>query len=218
MSLSTTGQTILILLAIFLAYIWISTPFLTNYSLQAFALSAVIYLFLKKKNSDKIWYLVPKHMSLEMIIASFAFLMLIGATGNKDSIFYPLTYVHLFFLVFATEAETAIIITGALMLFHYALGIELNLRELADLLTLPLMMSIFLFTKIQYQDILHKTAKIEKEEKIIKKENSELISFIERFLKPKLNQLKQELRQDQMPTNQVDQINKAVSQLEEHVS
>ena len=144
--------------------------------------------------------------------------MLIGASGNKESIFYPLIYVHLFFLVFATNPTTAIIVTGGLMWFHYALGIQINTREIADLLTLPLIMGFFLFAKNQYQEVIKKAFILNQEQKIIKKENQEVIIFINQVLQPKLEELKNNLlKTDQFAAQDVEQINQEVEKLENHI-
>lgn len=218
MSLSSSLQTIFLLLTILLAYIWLSVPVLSSYSLQIFTLTTIIYFIIKRINKSHPLHIAPANMSFEIILASFAFLMLIGATGNKDSIFYPLTYVHLFFLVFATKPSTAIIVTGALMWFHYALGTELDMTEIADLLTLPIILSFFLFAKSQYQEAIQKTFQLEKEDQLLKQESIEVNDFIDDFLKPKLASLKNNLvKTDQLAADQVDQINKEVKILENHI-
>lgn len=218
MTLSNSKQTILLLFTIVLAYAWISVPFLAQYSLQIFALTIISYFLLKRYHKAKAWHIAPAYMSAEIILASFAFLMLIGATGNKDSVFYPLTYVHLFFLVFATRPSTSILVTGGLIWFHYALGIEITPTEIADLLTLPLILSFFLFTKHQYQDSLSKTVKLEEEKQLINKENQEISSFFNDYLQPKLNQLRQNMSsKDQFASEQIKQINDEIDNLEKHI-
>lgn len=219
MFLSTSLQTILLLATVLFAYIWLSNPFLSHYSLQIFAFSTIIYFLLKRYSKAKIWHIAPSQMSLEILFASFSFLMLIGASGNRESIFYPLVYVHLFFLVFATRPVTSITVTGALMWFHYALSATVSTADMSDLLTLPLIMGFFIFAKSQYQEVIKKAYLLKKESQMIKRENLQVANFIDKFLQPKLDELKQNLiHTDRFAAQDVEHINIEVQKLEDFVA
>lgn len=187
--MSGIKHTILVLAAIFLAYLWLEIPALSYYSLQAFALAAISFFVLKRLTKAEIWHILPKTHSPEIALVSFAIVLLIGATGNASSIFYPFAYVHLFFLVMTTRQNTAIIATIATMLVHYALEPALTTANITTLLTLPLMLVFFLFARRQYDDarLQHRLVKEEEKalEDVTRKEHT-LESFITEFMQPKL--------------------------------
>lgn len=143
---------IVLLITITLAYLWLQVPFLEKYSFQIFAFFVVIFLIIKRYKKAKIWHILPDWASYEITVLTFAFLLLIGATGNTRSLFYPLGYIHLFFLVMTTHIPTAIVATIAIMLFHYALDPGVDISTLQSIITLPIMLAIFLFARKQYDE------------------------------------------------------------------
>lgn len=200
--MSTAKHTLLLVLTVFLAYIWLSTPSLKAYSLQAFSISSLGYFVTKKLNNGKLWHILPKNYSLEMMFITFSVLLLVGATGNIESIFYPFTYIHLFILVMSCKDKTAIIVAMATVIFHFALESSFNTLSIATIITLPMMLLFFLFAKKQYDDVKISRSIIKKEElEIDNLENQEhtLESFITAFLMPKLAIL-EEILSDQIDT------------------
>lgn len=190
--MSKHQHTIAILLAIGFAYLWLSTPGLSYYSLQAFALATFGFFLSKRFSKAQLWHILPETHSFEIVFLSFAITVLIGSTGNASSIFYPLAYIHLFFLVMTTRQITAIVATLSLMLVHYALEPNLSATTVVSLTNLPLMLIFFLFARRQYDDA-RLQLKIAEEEKtqlmsMTQKEHT-LESFIKEFLQPKLNVL-----------------------------
>lgn len=147
--------------AIASAYYWLSISSLAQYSLQAFAACFILYFILKKANEAAIWEVLPSTAIDEMILVSFAFLILIGATGGAagaaSSPFFSLIFVYLFFVSMTMERLTAIIVTLLTLLFFYALSpaplAELPLSQLAGI---PLVMVFFLFAKYQYEQAKQK--------------------------------------------------------------
>lgn len=188
--MSGLKHTIAVLISIFAAYIWLSIPQLSYYSLQAFALSAFGFFVVKRLSKEaQIWHILPKTHSIEIIFISFAIIILVGSTGNAESIFYPFSYVHLFFLVMTARQSTATVATMATMLTHYALEPVITTSSIATLITLPLMLVFFLFARRQYDDarLQHKLIAAETNalDDITQKEHS-LESFIANFIQPKL--------------------------------
>jgi hypothetical protein len=184
--MSALTQTVLLSMVIAFVYVWLHVPTLAYYSLQIYALSIVFYFILKYLSRAKFWHIAPTAHSLEMMVATFSFLLLIGSTGNTSSVLYPLGYVHLFFLVFATPISTSIITTLLIILFHFGLS-EGNLyQELPHLLTLPLMLILFLFTKHQHQELILEKHMIQQEEQNI----GFVQKFLQEFINPKLTLLK----------------------------
>lgn len=184
-----SAQTILILMAVLGAYIWLLTPFLKLYSLQAFAFSLLAYFVVKFLQKKQPWKILPGYLSIEILLASFAFLLLIGATGNTRSLFFSLSYVHLFFLTFTTDKQTAIIGTLAITLFHFALSQVFDTEHVVQLLTLPLMTLFFLFAKAQYDELVRDQVTISSQREMISELSSEeqtAASSIENEIIPKL--------------------------------
>lgn len=143
----------LLLLAIGGAYLWLRLPALTPHALQAVAFCAFLYVLLNfaERRSGKVWHLLPQADSTLLSLITFTLLLLIGATGNIDSPLYPLTYIHLFFLVMTTSLAPALVATFGAMWFHLALTPEINPATLAHVLILPIVMAFFLFAKQQHE-------------------------------------------------------------------
>lgn len=178
-----------LVLAIGLAFAWLSVPGLSQYSLQAFGLTILAYLILKRFTRAELWHIAPTPGSLEMSLVTFAFFILIGGTGNLTSVFFPLSFAYLFFLILASELPTIVIVTACLMLFHLGLTPELTQIELAHWLSLPLLMVLFLFGKYQYDQATssHRLLVVKDEHLIITQANqSEVQRFLAEYLQPKL--------------------------------
>ncbi len=207
----TLAQTLALSASIIIAYIWLQIPSLAQFSLQAFAGCILLYFLLKKLNDSAIWELLPTTHVDEMTLVSFAFLILIGATGGTTSAFFSLIFVYLFFVSMTMNRWTSIIVTLVTTLFFYALNPNvaqtLNLSHLAGI---PLVMVFFMFARYQLEQTQHKQAVIEIEKNEIhsykiylnhkEKELSQakdntwdwlyfFESFIFGFLQPKLDQI-----------------------------
>ncbi|MDA1079650.1 MAG: hypothetical protein O2840_03100 [bacterium] len=185
-------HTLALLAAITLAYIWLSVEALRPYSLQIFALTIVAFFISKRMAKAKIWHIVPEHATLEITLLTFAFLLLIGATGNLTSPFFALSYVHLFFLVLATRPATAIVTTIGVALFHFGLTGSIGSESLQTLASLPVLLLIFLFAKAQYDEATASKAIIADEaEKLERTETSRasLEQFLTTFLQPRIQTL-----------------------------
>ena len=199
-SLPAKLQTIIVVLSIVLAYIVLHIQFLHAYSLQIFLLSVLAFFILKRFKKAKLWHVLPDRMSLEIGLVSFAFVFLIGATGNTHSLFYSLSYIHLFFLVFSSSPITAVASMIALITFHYALEPNLAVGELGSILSIPVIGVLLLFAKKQYDEAHLQQTILENEvkefDKTAQKEQT-LENFVDRFLSPKLDFLAQLLSDPQ---------------------
>jgi len=191
--MSQFRHTLAVLFAIGFAYFWLITPALSYYSLQAFALATLGFFLAKRFSRAQIWHIMPETHSFEIVFISFAITLLVGASGNANSIFYPFVYIHLFLLVMTSRQVTAIAATIAIMLVHYALEPEITSLTIAAFTTLPLMLAFFLFARRQYDDsrIQQKIVKTEEAElSVLENQEQSLEGFIENFLQPKLAVLK----------------------------
>lgn len=182
-------QVVLLLSSIALAYVSLQFQPAREYALQVFALAVLIFFAIKRLKKAKIWHVLPENASVEMSLLTFAFLILIGATGNLESHFFALTYVLLFLLAMTNKANTAISSTVAMMSFYFLLSPNLNTSQFINLMTLPLLLAFFLFAKWQYDE--SETSKLLLEEETSVSVSSlatigDLTSFINNFLKPKL--------------------------------
>jgi hypothetical protein len=148
--MKTAHHSLILSLAICLVYVWLKLPFLSPYSLQLFAVVVLLYFVIKKIHKASIRQLLPAQASIEMAIITIAFLLLIGATGNIQSVLFALSFVHLFLLALKTDLVTACIVTLEIVLFHFALTPQASLAELSFLVSLPVVMIFFLFAKQQY--------------------------------------------------------------------
>lgn len=186
-------QTLFLALTVGFVYWWLHTPALNYYSLQVFALTVALYFVLKRLTRSKIWHLAPKTQSFEMILATFAFLIIIGYTGNLNSVLFSLTYVHLFFLVFSTQISTSIIISALIIVFHYAQAGTDSTRMLSVLITIPILTVFFLFSKRQYDEVQKEKRIVSGEEKALAQaleHQRQLTHLITNFIAPKLGQIK----------------------------
>ncbi|HYD34815.1 MAG TPA: hypothetical protein VD999_02000 [Vitreimonas sp.] len=187
--MSALVHSLSVLVAIALAFVWIQIPFLSIYSLQVFAATMALYFIIKRLSQAKLWHVAPTLSSVEMPILTFGFQMLIGATGNFHSLFFPLTFVHLFFLVLATETTTAIVASLGIMFFHYLMTPELSVAMVSQAATIPIVMVFFLFAKHQYQEVQHETALLNTQEQALVSctyQEHEWRQFMAEFLLPKL--------------------------------
>jgi|GEM_PF-5611093 len=139
-----------ITLAVILAFIWLRSPSLTQYSVQLFGSVILIYFIIKKLNQADFWQLLPSPASLEMALATLAFLILIGATGNVKSPLFPLSFVHLFFLTLSAQNITTLIILFEIILFHFSLSSGITTIEISYLVSLPIVTAFFLLAKDQF--------------------------------------------------------------------
>jgi hypothetical protein len=191
---------LLLLASVMIAYSWLSMPFGTRYAPQVVALTLLCYLVAKKLRKASFKNLLPSFASIEMPILNLGLLILIGSTGNLDSMFFPLSFLNLFFLVMACEWSVSSLAVGLVVLFHYSLTPELSPKDLANLLALPFLYVCFLFARSQYMQAKKENSlRIESETIVIDLENqeSDLISFMSGFMAPKLQLIHELLREPQ---------------------
>jgi hypothetical protein len=185
--MSAPLQTFLLALVIGMAFAWINQPALSLYSLQVFSLSVLLYFISKRLSNSKLWHVTPAHESWEMVMATFAFSLLIGATGNTQSPFFSLTYVHLFFLVMATHYSTSLVVAGLLVLFHYALEPSAIATSWPTLISIPLILVFFLFGKRQREEVLREQRMLT----AVQADEASLLNFVRTYLSIKISQLKE---------------------------
>lgn len=155
------AQILVLSAAVLIAYVWIISPVLSQFSLEAFAGCILLYFILKKLNGAALWQILPSTAVDEMMLVTFAFLLLIGATGGAESALFPLIFIYLFFLSMTMRLPTAIILSLEVMLFLYALAPNLSPALTLTLINIPVVMIFFLFAKYQYDQAKEKQMLIE---------------------------------------------------------
>jgi len=221
MKLKTIEYTLMLLLTIALTYMWLKTPILSRHSLQAFSVAILAFFFIKRTKNAKIWYIMPNPLSAESVAITFAFLLLIGQTGNLNSQFFALGFVHLFFLTMVTETSTLIVTTIAVMLFHYLLSNQLTSLEISNLLSLPLMSIFFLFAKKQYDEISIDQAIIKQEKEeitAVQESETKLEKYVTQVVQPQLESVWGNLQNTQIPIKQLqDQVLTLISDIQKNI-
>jgi predicted membrane protein len=139
------------------------------------------------------WQLAPHMFSGEMAVLTLGFLILVGATGNFNSVFYPLAYVHLFLVVFTTQTASSLAVLIALLVFHYALGNSPHPHLWADFLALPITWVIFVFARYQYLVLKEEKKTLVQEERQLIHQEEDVFSFFENTLRPHLEFIRQVL-------------------------
>lgn len=159
--MSDNKRLAIILSAVILAFVFSYFEQIKTFSLQFFALSLLGFFVYKKSVQNKIITIVPQKNTAEISFITFSILLLIANTGNVESIFFPLAYLHIFLLSMSTTARNSIVVSFAILLFHLGFGIEkFTPREFSALAILPVLLLIFIFAKKEYD-------KAEKESLII---------------------------------------------------
>lgn len=213
--LSPLIQLLTIWLSLIAVFLWVQTPALTGFSLQAFALAMLLYFGLKRLARSKWSHLAPTPGSLEMPIITFALMLLVGSTGNTESVLFPLAYLHLFFLILSTETLTAVGSVAGLMLFHWALMSNPSLAGWTDIASLPILGLIFFFSKHQHGELVlakKAEAQAEAEKSMLERQATDqhqminqlaqaeametalitdLESFLSEFMQPKIEYLRE---------------------------
>ncbi len=196
--LTVLAPTSSILCAILAAYVWLLTPQLAPYALQAFAGVTLLYLGVKRLKHAKTWHFLPSGDTLELALITFACLLLVGATGNTNSHLFALNSVYLFFLALAVSLPVALVATTGVIWFYLGIAPEITLAVLSTLATLPILLVFFLFAKKQYDEARVDRHIIEQdatEYHALEAEEQTLEVFLQQFLQPKLRML-EELSQD----------------------
>lgn len=187
--MSPAAQVVIMLSAIVFSFAWVSIPSLEYFSLQLVALVIIVYAIIKRA-SNSAWYaFAPRALSAEIALLTVSVLVCISATGNMESLYWPISYIHLFFLVIALRPPAAILSSLALVLFHYALTPSISPDHISTLASIPLLLLVFLFTKKQYEAHKIDAAIIEDQQQQLSAEEQSATTFIKQFLQPKLQYL-----------------------------
>lgn len=187
--MKSTAQSAAVFVALVGSYAWLSYSSLTYYSAQLAGGLILLYFLIRLARKKHLLPLSVSRAAPEFALVSASICLLIGSTGNIDSFFFPLTYLHVFFLTMTIRPSQAVFLSVGVILFHYGLMGAFTLANLSSLGSIALLLCIFLFAKRQYEEHIRKELVVEEQQEEISKQQSEAILFISTFLKPKLQTL-----------------------------
>lgn len=199
-------HTALLLFAILLAFVWLQVPWLQPLALQGVALATAAYIILKKLNRSKIHQILPQQNSAEMALVTFSLMLLIGHTGTLNSPLFPLTYVHLYFLVMSSDRVTAAIVGPATALYHFSLQPEVSMANIGHLISIPIVLVFFLFAREQHEEVIIEQQTIEQDETLLNEVTQE-----SQALQLTIDQLETEKSEK---TQMVDQIHSVLNHVQ----
>jgi len=204
--------TLFFFVVVMLSYIWVRFESLSYYYTPQFISVLMLILvglyYMKKRK--KIALL--EKIRIELPLLSAIFLIIIGATGNIDSLFFPLAYIHIFILLITLDPINAIASSILLMIFHLSITPINTEQQLATVISIPIMMCLFLFTKKQLEQRFIEKQLVELREQQLSDQQTAAGLFIATFLLPKLEALS---HLAQYPEANKDIILKQLSILEE---
>lgn len=187
--MKSTAQSAAVFIALVGCYFWLSFSRLNYYSPQLAGLLILGYFFIRFARKKHVLPLSISRSSPELALVSASILLLIGSTGNIQSFFFPLTYLHIFFLTMTVKPPQAVFLSVGVIAFHYSLLGSLDPQGLSALLSIGLLLFIFLFAKRQYEEHIRKELVVEEQQEELSAQQSNAILFITTFLKPKLETL-----------------------------
>lgn len=178
--------------AVVLSYFWVVVPTLSQYSTQLFALCLVAFLVLRRLSGARWAHVLPDQLSLDLLVLTIAFLVIIGATGALNSAFFPLSFLYFFALVFSSSPKVSIPTLGAVSVFLYATTTGFGLTEGMSLASLIGLFLLFLVGKVQYSKVTQTQILLEQETEtltIVEHTAGTLQEFLQGYLAPKLTAL-----------------------------
>lgn len=189
---------VLLTMSVLAAYLFLQWPSLRPYSLQGFALAMLVYLIVEQKHRQKSFSLFPRENSASLALLNFAFLLLIGASGSLDSVFFVLSFIQLFFLAMASKNSTALLMSLEIAVFHFSLIVSqrseltLSSSDWSNLLILPSLMLFYLFAKIQTERAHNRSLLLAADERELQKARSDdqaVDDFVQALLNKRLPML-----------------------------
>lgn len=177
--------------AFFLAYWWVNTPTVSEYSLQLSAGLFLIYFLTKRLRQSKLYHLMPSEESLETALLVGAVAVVVGSSGALSSPFLPLFYLLLFVSVMTVSLPTNLVEMMSLLVFLWASSTHpLTTNSWLELLSLPLLLPLMLFARWQFEEAEEDKYRLEQEETLLASQETNMLMFLSTYLLPKLRQLR----------------------------
>lgn len=209
-------STLAVLVGFAAVFGWLAVPDLNGFALQAFAAALGLFFLTKRLQKAQIWHVLPHTHSPELGLLTFAFYLLIGATGNLSSPLLPLSFIHTFIVVFTAGPYTAIATAGGAFLFHWYQEDMLSHLELVSLSIIPLLLVFFLFARRQYDVLKYEEHMRQAESALFDKTENNLHTLVwslEQRIHPVLQSIHQEISQLSTKNNQLQTVQGSISSL-----
>lgn len=209
-------STLAVLVGFCAVFGWLAVPNLTDYALQAFAAALGLFFITKRLQKAQLWHVLPHTHSPELGLLTFAFYLLIGATGNLNSPLLPLSFIHTFIVVFTAGPYTAIATAGGAFLFHWYQEDMVSHLELVSLSIIPLLLVFFLFARRQYDVLKYEEHMRLAESALFDKTENNLLTLVwslEQRIHPVLQTIHQEISELSTKNDQLHFIQKSVGTL-----
>lgn len=181
-------HTILLLLAAFGVYFWLSLPALTPYTLQLVAILVLLYLGTHYLRAKKPKLFRRNTITLDLTILTTLILLLVTETGSLVSPLFFLCYFLLFAVSMLYEIEATLVLTGTLILYFLFLP-DTNLSDLAhlsELVALVMITPLAIFTGHQYEVTLEQKTLARHLSRHLQHEESDILLFLSLNLKSTL--------------------------------
>lgn len=170
-----------------ITFLWVTTPPLSNYSLQLTAILIIFLFFGKRMVNTEVFKII------EGVATIIATLLVISSTGGISSPLFFLNYFLLFALSLLLEPVIPIALS-VMFIFYYLLTNEIGTSpfQLLELLAFPFMTPLAYFTGKIYQkeenqkkEIKNLTHKVEElEEELVEEELGNKNSNVSDSIKP----------------------------------
>lgn len=186
---------VLIVVFLSLSYLWVAIPELRELSLQLTAALFVVYFVSKRLSGSRWHHILPKPASIETALLTGAVALVVGSTGSLQSPFLPLFHLILFISVLTIDLPANIAKVIGLTVFLWATSIQPFTNAMwIELLSLPFLMPLMIFARLQFEEAQEEKHLIKLEENILQEQEQRILLFLATYLRPKLNYIRQLLR------------------------
>jgi hypothetical protein len=187
--MNDSAQMVAIVVALVGSYVFLTMLGLGYYAPQLAAIMVLLYFVVRFARKRHLLPLTTEQSSPEFALVSAAVLIIVGSTGNTNSLFFPLAFLHIFLLTMILKPLQAIIVSLGTIFFHFALIEVLNPFAISHLASLLLLLCFFLFAKKQFEERISTHQVVEQQSQALSDQQSNAILFVTTFLKPKLEHL-----------------------------
>ncbi len=195
---------------------WLVVPGLADLALQGFVGALGLFFITKRLQNAKMWHVLPHTHSPELGLLTFAFYLLIGATGNLSSPLLPLSFIHTFVVVFTAGPYTAIVTAASAFVFHWYQAPAIGMSEIVSLSIIPLLLVYFLFARRQYDALKQEENQLIAETVALDLTSSRLesvLTALEQRVHPKFESIRTELLKLSTKNDQLVAIQEKINSL-----
>lgn len=156
---TSVTATIISVFSIALAVFWLKLPELKIFVPQLLAAIVIIYIIVKIAYQFKNnWLPTSFFVAWEIGSLLLASLLLIGSTGNTQSVFFTLIYLVIIFLVMTTSVSTSVAAGAGIVIFLASLVTQWSAQVWASIFSVPIFTIVFILIKLYYWTIKEQSA------------------------------------------------------------